>query len=78
MNRGFWAYPVVGIAVAGTAALVLLALDWIGLAGLPVGLLASSAVIGWIGYPATVSLYVAVGVVFTAVIGARWRRDLWR
>ncbi len=46
--------------------------------GLPVGLLSSSAAIGWIGYPATVSLYVVVGVVFTALIGYRWRRLLWR
>jgi hypothetical protein len=45
--------------------------------GLPVGLLFSSVSIGWIGYPATVSLYVAVGVVFTGLIGYRWRRDLW-
>ncbi len=46
--------------------------------GLPVGLLSSSAWIGWIGYPATVLFYVTVGVVFTALIGYRWRRSLWR
>ncbi len=46
--------------------------------GLPVGLLSSSAWIGWIGYPATVSLYVAAGMVFTVLIGYRWRRLLWR
>ena len=45
--------------------------------GLPVGLLASSGMVGWIGYPATVSLYVIVGVVFMTLIGYRWRRSLW-
>ena len=42
------------------------------------GLLSSSAWIGWIGYPATVSLYVVAGMVFTVLIGYRWRRLLWR
>ena len=46
--------------------------------GLPVGLLSSSAWIGWFGYPATVSLYVVAGMVFTVLIGYRWRRLLWR
>ena len=46
--------------------------------GLPVGLLASSGMVGWIGYAATVTLYVTVGVVFTLLIGYRWRHHLWR
>lgn len=45
--------------------------------GLPVGLLSTSPLIGWLGFPATATLYVAVGVVATAVIGYRWRRFLW-
>ena len=45
--------------------------------GLPMGLLSSSALIGWIGYPATVLVYVAIGTGFTAVIGYHWLRSLW-
>ena len=45
--------------------------------GLPVGLLTASPLIGWFGFPTTVLLYVAIGVVFTAVFGYRWRRFLW-
>ncbi len=39
-NRSFWAYPIVGLAVAGIAALVLAGAAWIGLPGLLTGLLA--------------------------------------
>ena len=45
--------------------------------GLPVGLLASSGMVGWIGYAATVSVYAFVGVLFLMLIGYRWRRSLW-
>jgi len=45
--------------------------------GLPVGLLASSGMVSWIGYPATVSAYVIIGVFFLALIGYRWRHSLW-
>ena len=45
--------------------------------GLPVGLLASSGMISWIGYSATVSVYVIVGVLFMTLIGYHWRWSLW-
>jgi hypothetical protein len=45
--------------------------------GLPVGLLASSPLIARIGFGGTVLLYMSIGVVFTAVIGYRFRRHLW-
>ena len=45
--------------------------------GLPVGLLASSGMVVWVGYAATVTLYVIVGVVFSVLIGYRWRRSFW-
>ena len=45
---------------------------------LPVGLLAAGALIEHIGFGATASLYAAVGLVFTAIIGVRWRTHLWR
>jgi hypothetical protein len=44
---------------------------------LPLGLLAAGALIGQIGYHATVSLYAVTGFIFTAVIALRWRQHLW-
>jgi len=46
--------------------------------GLPVGLLASGVVIGWLGYAGTVVLYCAVGIAATALVGWRWRQNIWR
>ena len=46
--------------------------------GLPVGLLISGPLIGRFGYPATATLYCAVGLTFTALIAVRWRAHLWR
>ena len=45
--------------------------------GLPVGLLASSPLIAWIGFAATAALYLGTGLVMTAIVGYRWRRHLW-
>ncbi len=45
--------------------------------GLPLGLLATSPLIARLGFPATVLLYVAIGIVFTGIIAHRWRRFLW-
>lgn len=45
--------------------------------GLPLGLLASSALIERIGYPATLSLSAALGLLFTVLIAVRWRASLW-
>jgi MFS family permease len=45
--------------------------------GLPLGLMASGALIDWIGFPATVTVYCGVGLIFTVLIGARWRASMW-
>ena len=44
---------------------------------LPLGLLAAGALIDQIGFFNTVTLYAATGLVFTVLIGWRWRADLW-
>jgi hypothetical protein len=45
---------------------------------LPMGLLAAGALIEWIGFRATASLYAIVGLVFTVLIAVRWRASLWQ
>lgn len=42
------------------------------------GLLISGPLIAYFGYPATATLYCMIGVVFTLIIGYRWRTQLWR
>ena len=46
--------------------------------GLPLGLLAGGALIDVVGFPATGTLYAALGIVLTLVIGVCWRGQLWR
>jgi len=46
--------------------------------GLPLGLIASGALIDLIGYPLTISTLSVVGLVFTLLIAIRWRASLWR
>ena len=46
--------------------------------GLPIGLLASGGLIEWIGFRATASIYISVGIVLTLVIAYRWRAAFWR
>jgi hypothetical protein len=38
----------------------------------------SGALIERIGYPATITLSAAVGLLFTLLIGVRWRAAMWR
>jgi len=45
--------------------------------GLPLGLMASGGLVERIGFPATVTVYGLVGLVFTILIGIRWRSHLW-
>jgi predicted MFS family arabinose efflux permease len=45
--------------------------------GMPLGLLASGALITRVGYAATVTLYGALGLVMTVVIAVRWRASMW-
>jgi len=45
--------------------------------GMPLGLMASGALIERIGYPLAISVYAAIGLAFTLLIGLRWRASLW-
>lgn len=45
---------------------------------LPLGLLAAGPLIGSFGFRATASLYAIIGIAFTALIGLRWRAELWK
>jgi Na+/melibiose symporter-like transporter len=46
--------------------------------GLPLGLLASGFLIERIGYPLTITVSSAIGVLFTVLIGIRWRASMWQ
>ena len=46
--------------------------------GLPLGLLGSGFLIARIGYPLTITASAALGLVFTILIGVRWRASMWR
>jgi MFS family permease len=46
--------------------------------GLPLGLLASGFLIERIGYPLTISASAGVGLLFTLLIGIRWRASMWQ
>jgi MFS family permease len=45
--------------------------------GLPLGLIASGMLIEHIGYPLTITVSTAVGLIFTVLIGIRWRTSIW-
>jgi MFS family permease len=46
--------------------------------GMPLGLMASGALIERIGYPLTISACCGIGLVFTLLIGMRWRASMWQ
>ena len=46
--------------------------------GLPLGLIAAGALIPRIGYPPTITLLCALGLLFTLLIGMRWRATIWQ
>jgi MFS family permease len=46
--------------------------------GMPLGLMSAGVLIERIGYPLTISVFAAVGLLFTLVIGIKWRASLWR
>jgi MFS family permease len=46
--------------------------------GLPLGLLTAGALIERIGYPLTITAAAATGLLFTLLIGLRWRASMWR
>jgi MFS family permease len=45
--------------------------------GMPLGLMASGALIERLGFASTVRVYCAVGLIFTLIIGIRWRASMW-
>ena len=45
--------------------------------GVPIGLLAAGVLIERLGFVPTASLYCAIGIGLTGLIGLRWRADLW-
>jgi predicted MFS family arabinose efflux permease len=46
--------------------------------GMPLGLMASGVLIERIGYPLTITMASGIGLVFTLLIGIRWRASMWR
>ncbi len=46
--------------------------------GMPLGLMASGALIGRIGYALTITGCAALGLLFTLLIGMKWRASMWR
>ncbi len=46
--------------------------------GLPLGLLASGFLIERIGYPLTISASATIGLLFTLLIGIKWRASMWQ
>jgi hypothetical protein len=45
--------------------------------GMPLGLMASGVLIDLIGFPQTITVSAVVGLVFTLLIGVKWRASLW-
>jgi predicted MFS family arabinose efflux permease len=46
--------------------------------GMPLGLMSAGVLIERVGYPMTISVLSLVGLVFTLLIGIRWRTSLWQ
>lgn len=46
--------------------------------GVPIGLMIAGPLIGRFGYPATATLYSAIGLAFILLIAIRWRAHIWR
>jgi predicted MFS family arabinose efflux permease len=46
--------------------------------GMPLGLMASGVLIEHIGYPLTITIAAGIGLIFTLLIGIRWRASMWR
>lgn len=45
---------------------------------MPIGLIVAGALVERIGFGVTSTLYAVIGIVFTLVIGFRWRAEVWR
>jgi MFS family permease len=46
--------------------------------GMPLGLMGAGVLIERVGYPMTISVLSLIGLVFTLLIGIRWRTSLWQ
>ena len=46
--------------------------------GIPLGLLASGFLIEALGFTVFVGIYSTIGIVFTIIIGLKWRSVIWR
>jgi hypothetical protein len=46
--------------------------------GMPLGLMTAGALIERLGYALTISVFAAVGLLFTLAIGLKWRASLWQ
>jgi MFS family permease len=46
--------------------------------GLPLGLIGAGFLIDRIGYPSTITIAAALGLLCTGLIGLRWRASMWR
>ena len=46
--------------------------------GMPLGLIGAGVLIEGVGYPLTISVYCAAGLLFTFLIGSRWRASMWQ
>ena len=45
--------------------------------GMPLGLMAAGALVERIGFPGTITIYSAIGLGLTGLIGAKWRSSVW-
>jgi len=46
--------------------------------GMPLGLMASGALISRLGYPVTITAAAGLGLLFTLLIGLKWRASMWQ
>ena len=46
--------------------------------GMPLGLMGSGVLIERVGYSPTITVYCVIGLVFTLLIGIRWRASMWQ
>ena len=74
ISMAAWLLAVVGDRFRGRV----MGVRMLAVYGLPLGLVATGALIDLIGYTRTVTALAVTGLAFTALIGMRWRASLWR
>jgi len=78
-NVAMIAMTVVLLAAAGTGFRGrVMGVRMLAVYGLPLGLLGSGFLIEQIGYPLTITISSALGLLFTVLIGVRWRASMWQ